>query len=328
MSFSYYLNFILFLSLFKIFYPRVDSKRVKPVIGIYGNSYPENDDEQFINGTYYPLSYVYWLESVGVEVMAIHYWYSFDIIDEILNKVNGILFLGGGRKMHKNGTWEIKAKYIMDFSLENQLPIWGTCQGFQLLAILLSDNYTFLRNVFDDNNILHGQEITDYTKSSKMYHLFTEKDFNILQYGNSTIYNHREGFFLEDFYREKRLNELFIVTGISEDKNGLKFINSFEGKNDSIKIFATQFHPEKNPYKRNNYILEQNIDSLKVSQLLVMSFYEEVKKNKNKFDSSSNKEGDRAQFDFFDTKIGMPNCNFDRNSETCYYYKRKEYSIE
>ena len=328
MSFSYYLNFILFLSLFKIFYPRVDSKRVKPVIGIYGNSYPENDDEQFINGTYYPLSYVYWLESVGVEVMAIHYWYSFDIIDEILNKVNGILFLGGGRKMHKNGTWEIKAKYIMDFSLENQLPIWGTCQGFQLLAILLSDNYTFLRNVFDDNNILHGQEITNYTKSSKMYHLFTEKDFNILQYGNSTIYNHREGFFLEDFYREKRLNELFIVTGISEDKNGLKFINSFEGKNDSIKIFATQFHPEKNPYKRNNYILEQNIDSLKVSQLLVMSFYEEVKKNKNKFDSSSNKEGDRAQFDFFDTKIGMPNCNFDRNSETCYYYKRKEYSIE
>ena len=322
------MNFILFLSLFKIFYPRVDSKRVKPVIGIYGNSYPENDDEQFINGTYYPLSYVYWLESVGVEVMAIHYWYSFDIIDEILNKVNGILFLGGGRKMHKNGTWEIKAKYIMDFSLENQLPIWGTCQGFQLLAILLSDNYTFLRNVFDDNNILHGQEITDYTKSSKMYHLFTEKDFNILQYGNSTIYNHREGFFLEDFYREKRLNELFIVTGISEDKNGLKFINSFEGKNDSIKIFATQFHPEKNPYKRNNYILEQNIDSLKVSQLLVMSFYEEVKKNKNKFDSSSNKEGDRAQFDFFDTKIGMPNCNFDRNSETCYYYKRKEYSIE
>ena len=116
---------------------------VKPVIGIYGNSYPENNDK-FINCTYYPISYVYWLESAGAEVMAIHYWYPLDIIDEILDKVNGILFLGGGRKII-NGVWEMKAKYIMEKSLINQLPVWGTCQGFQLMGILISNNFTLLR---------------------------------------------------------------------------------------------------------------------------------------------------------------------------------------
>ena len=319
----FYFSIILFFAFLKIFSSQT-SEKVKPVIGIYGNSYPENDDEDYINGTYYPISYVYWLESVGAEVMAIQYWYPYDVIEEILNKVNGVLFLGGSRNIHKNGTWEIKAKYIMEYSLVNQLPIWGTCQGFQLLGILMSNNYTLLRYGFDDNNVLHGIELTNNAKTSKIYHLFSEEDLNILQYGNSTIYNHHYGFFPEEFYKEKRLNELFVVTSISEDKNGLKFIDSFEGKNDSIKIFAVQFHPEKNPNKRYNYPVEQNIDSLKVSQLLAMSFFEEVKKNKNKFDSISNDEGDRAQFDFFDTKRGTSNCKFEKETETCYFYKNEE----
>ena len=110
---------LLFFSSMKIFF----SKKYKPVIGIYGNSEPENDDEKFINGTYYPLSYVYWLESMGAEVMAIHYWYPYDVIDEILHKVNGILFLGGSRDIHKNGTWEQKASYIMEQSLNNYLTL-------------------------------------------------------------------------------------------------------------------------------------------------------------------------------------------------------------
>lgn len=315
-----YLFFILFISLLKPFNTQ-NNDDIKPVIGIYGNSDPENNDT-FINGTYYPLSYIYWLESAGAEVMAIHYWYPLDVIDEILNKVNGILFLGGGRDIHKEGIWEIKAKYIMEQSLLNQLPVWGTCQGFQLMGILMSENYTLLRYGFDDINVLHGLEINENTKSSKMYNLLTENDFEILQYGNSTHYYHHYGFYPEEFYKEKRLNELFIVTSISEDKNGLKFIDSFEGKNDSIKFFAVQFHPEKGPFKRFNYQVEQNIDSIIIGQKLGIGFVNEAKKNKNRFDSSENNEGDRVQFDFFNTREGNPNCKLE--NEICYFGKKEE----
>ena len=256
--------------------------------------------------------------------MAIHYWYSLDVIDEIMNKVNGILFLGGSRTLIKDGVWEMKAKYIIDQSLKINLPIWGTCQGFQLMGVLTSNNFTILRYGFDDVDVMHGVEMTNYTKSSIMYKLFTENDFEILENGNSTIYYHNLGFYPKEFFREKRLNELFIVTSISEDKNGLKFIGSYEGKNDSIKLYATQYHPEKNPFKRYNYPVEQNIDSLIVSQKLVMIFVEEARKNENRFDSTSNDEGDRAQFDFFDTYRGTRNGKFYREKDEIMVFSKNE----
>ena len=311
---------LLILSIIIFINTQSNDNLFKPVIGIYGNSNPENNDT-YINGTYYPLSYIYWLESAGAEVMAIHYWYPNDVIDEILNKVNGVLFLGGGRDIHKDGIWEIKAKYIMDQALLIELPIWGTCQGFQLMGVIMSGNYSLLKNGFTDADVPHGLEITEKAKSSKMFKLFSEKDYDILQYRNSTLYNHQLGFYPEEFYKEERLNELFKVTSISEDTKGLKFIDSFEGKYGNIKFFAVQFHPEKNPFKRYGYSVEQSIDSLLVSQKLAMNFIDETRKNQNRFESSANDEGDRAQFDFFNTYQGTPNANLNND---IYYFSKKE----
>lgn len=190
--------FILLLSSINIIYTQRSDDLIKPVIGLYGNPYPE-DNDTFVNGTFYYISYIYWLESAGAEVMAIHYWYPLDVIDEILDKVNGVLFLGGGRTLIKDGIWEKKAKYIMEQSLIKYLPVWGTCQGFQLMGVLRSNNFTFLRYGYDEVNVMHGAEMTKYTKSSIMYKLFTENDFKILENGNSTIYYHHYGFYPEEF---------------------------------------------------------------------------------------------------------------------------------
>ena len=308
----------LLLLLFLALLINIDSKAIKPVIAIYGNSDPENDDESFLNGTYYPISYVYWLESLGAEVMALHYWYSYEEIDEILQKINGVLFLGGSRDIHKEGTWEKKAKYIMMKSMEYDLPFWGTCQGFQLIGTLLSDNYTLLKQAYDDVNVLHSLEINKNTRKSKMYRLFTPSEIDLLVHTNSTIYNHHWGFFPNEYHNEQKLEELTIVTSDSEDHNGTKFVNSYEGKND--KIFAVQFHPEKNPFKRIDYNVEQNIESLKVSQKLGLNFIELTRRNQNKFLSNINDEGDRAKYDFFNTYNGTKNCNYKK--EICYFYKQ------
>ena len=314
--------FIFVIILFSLLLLRIDNAPIKPVIGIYGNSEPENGDESFINGTYYPISYVYWLESAGAEVMAIHYWYSDEIIDEILQKINGVLFLGGGRIFIREGTWEKKAKYIFDQSIRKDIPMWGTCQGFQLMATIISDNYTLLKHEFDDVNILHNLEINDLTKSSNMFKLFTPNEFDLLTHTNSTIYNHEWGFYPEEYYNDKILEEMTLVTSISEDHRHSKFINTFEGKKNNF--YAVQFHPEKNPFKRRNYYLDQNIESLKVSQKLLFNFVQQTRKNGNRFNSKINEEGDRAKFDFFNTYNGTKNCNYDKETEFCYFYKKEE----
>ena len=306
---------ILYFCLLLLLFLQINNVPIKPVIGIYGNSNPENDDEEFLNGTYYPMSYVYWLESGGAEVMAIHYWYSEEEIKEILNKINGILFLGGGREFKKEGTWELKAKYIIDQSIKMNLPFWGTCQGFQLIGTIISENYTLLKHEFVDKNILHNLEINNSTKKSKMFKLFTPNDIDLLVYTNSTIYNHEWGFYPNEYLDNEKLENMTLVTSIAQDDKKSKFINSFEGIN--YDFFGVQFHPEKNPFKRNNYFLEDNIESLKVSQKLLFNFVQISRKNGNKF---NNKE-EKNKYDFFDTYNGTKNCNYNKDDECCYFYK-------
>ena len=307
--------FIFLLILFSLLFLNIDNKSIKPVIAIYGNSEPENGDEEFINGTYYPRSYVYWLESFGAEVMAIHYWYSYEEIDEILQKINGVLFLGGGRLFLKNATWEKKAKFIIEKSMEYKLPFWGTCQGFELMGIILSDDFTLLKNEFKDSNILHNLEMNENTKRSNMFKLFLPKDYDILENTNSTIYNHVWGFYPDEFTQNENLKKMTLVTSTAQDNGGNKFINSFEGKNDEF--YAVQFHPEKNPFKRRNYQLEQNMEGLKVSQKLGLNFIQQAKKIKNKLS-----ENDRIKYDFFDTYNGTKNCEYNQEDETFYFYKK------
>ena len=50
-------------------------------------------------------------------------------------------------------------------------------------------------------------------------------------------------------------------------------------------------------------------------------------KNKNRFDSSNNNEGDRAQFDFFNTYIGTANSNYDNMCSYGINYPNWRYSI-
>ena len=301
---------------FSLLFILINNLPIKPVIGIYGNSYPENGPENTTNGSYYPMSYVYWLESGGADVMAIHYWYSEEEINKILHKINGVLFLGGGRDFSQNQTWEKNAKYIIDQSMQMNLPFWGTCQGFQLIASLLSQNLSLLKNEFDDVNILHSLDINNSTKTSKMFQLFTQNDFDLLTHTNSTIYNHVWGFLPEDFLGNENLKNMTLVTSISQDHNGTKFIDSYEGINSDF--FAVQFHPEKNPFKRANYFLEDNTESLKVSQKLVFNFVQISRKNGNKFGND-----DRDKYDFFDTYNGTKNCEYNPKDECCYFYKNK-----
>ena len=54
----------------------------------------------------------------------------------------------------------------------------------------------------------------------------------------------------------------------------------------------------------------------------MMGFMDEVKKNKNRFNSKINDEGDRAKFDFFDTYKGTKNCKYEKSSEMFYFSKK------
>ena len=84
----------------------------------------------------------------GAQVVPIFAFNSTEYLDDILSKVNGVLFTGGGIDFNMKNKWTQTADHILKYAINqnkngNPYPVWGTCLGFELLVYLTSG--------YDDN---------------------------------------------------------------------------------------------------------------------------------------------------------------------------------
>ena len=293
-------------------------KLKKPIIGIYGNSYPQNDNK-YHNGSYIPGSYIYYLESFGAELVAIHQWYSYNEIDILLNQINGVLFPGGDRDVIINEFWERKALYIFKKCVELNIPLFGICQGFQLINIFVAQDQNVLIKGYKDFSVLHNSSIINHYKNHKLFSLFEPNDIYNFIHKNSSVYFHSLGVPIHLFNNNQLLSKYLKITSISEDSNKKSFINTIEGINDNIKVYAIQSHPEKIVYMRsNNYTAQHSNVALKISHLIGLFFIKEVRKNSNIFNESL-----RDNYDFFNTYENKTKYfHYDYNTNSYYFKKR------
>ena len=71
----------------------------------------------------------------GAQVVPIFAYSSTTYLDEILSKVNGVLFTGGGITFNISTHWTASADRILKYAIAqnkkgNTFPVWGTCLGF------------------------------------------------------------------------------------------------------------------------------------------------------------------------------------------------------
>ena len=251
--------------LFQIFLlKKIDSK---PIFGILSLPEPIDDNTTFVNESI-DGAYINWLESAGAIVLPLHVWYSQSELKDILDQINGVLLQGSFRLLNFSSKWEINARYIFNYTIENHLPIYGICFGFRILNIFMSKNDSCMIRMRNHGN--HNIElIPNVGKKSNLFSLFKEKDFESFEKNNTTVFIHRFGITPEMFYNEKNLVENYILTSFGYDLDGVKFIDSIE--NNELNIYGTQFHPEKTPFLRmKKYKRNHDNDSLRRSQLLAM----------------------------------------------------------
>ena len=273
----------LYLLLISIILTKQYDKNFKPTIGIYAMPYPKNDYSIY-NQTLVGIPYIRWLESSGANVLIIQQWYSNKEIDDILNNINGVLLIGDERNITLNQSWEKNLTYLVNKSLDKNIPIWATSLGFEIIHVLIA-NKDILEFGFDDKNVIHSFNLTD--NNSKMFSLFDESLLKSLN-NNSGYYNHKFSLNKTRFNTEKKLTDFFKITSYSKDMKSKEFINSVEGINK--KIYATQFNPEKIPFQRKNYNnIEYEKNSIRVSTFLGIFFVEECRKNGNKFNLDKKK---------------------------------------
>ena len=305
------------LSLLVLLITFVPTLQYKPIIGIYANPYPDTD-YTINNGTVVFGSYVRWLESAGAEVLAIHQWYTHEQIDDVLSKINGVLFMGGGRDFNTSALWEQNALYIMRSAIEKGFRIWGSCLGFQLIGVLLSEDESILKLGYDHMGYLDNLTFTSSTLESKTFSLLNANELDSLKNKNAAIFFHTWGISEDDWNSNEKLNQLFTITSLGKDAKGNVFVSSFEGKNNNI--FATQFHPEANPYVRyDGYEVEHTVECLRISHKLGFSFVKQAKKVLNRMEYH-----ERKRFDFINTFAKGSEDRHEEDDDAYFFFKKEQ----
>jgi len=98
-----------------------------------------------------------WIESAGARVAVIPFDAPEAELRSIFRSINGVLFPGGGLNLTADQPFFKVSKLFYELALEANLkgdyfPLWATCQGFQLVAILVAQDFSCvvkLNPIFD-----------------------------------------------------------------------------------------------------------------------------------------------------------------------------------
>lgn len=256
----------------------------KPIIGILTNPIPDNVDqvtESFIN-----VNYVKWLEAAGAEIVPIHAWFSDSELDSVLSKVNGILLQGGSTYLGLDSPFVITATKILKRVIKEKdqnnkiLPVWGTCQGFELIHVIVSGSRSVLEQ-YNSYNILSNLQISsDANKTSKVFSLFSDQDIINIKSESLTAEFHHFGIGLEDYKIFSDLENFFLQTSFAFDTDNKIYVATVEAKN--YPIYGVQFHPEKTSFDRfSNDNIPQGINAVRVANNFANYFVNTARSNDN-----------------------------------------------
>lgn len=242
--------------------------------------------------SYIAASYVKQLEMAGAQVIPLLYDYDEDELRTLLSGINGVLFPGGEAEIIKNNSSGEKnltyfgrhSKFITDHIVwmnekGTYFPLFGTCLGHEIIAIAISEDYDVLSKVNSSN---HCQQIefNNYTNISKIFGSISENLLNYITDNNGAYYNHNYAVEDQNYEKDKKLNNFFHITSYSHDKNGTKFINTFEGK--KLPVYSWQFHPEKPVFEWKLVDdINHSPEMVEFSQEIANFIVNEARKNNN-----------------------------------------------
>ncbi|KRX05872.1 hypothetical protein PPERSA_03809 [Pseudocohnilembus persalinus] len=279
------------------FLEQLETQNKKPVIGVY--TQPAHFDPYWNDEYQYILQdNVQFIENAGGQVVAIPYNGTDDQLIELFNGINGLFFTGGGMDLDintpvQNTTQEYNvflrnAAFLIELAKEANnkgdfFPVWGTCQGFEIMNIVQADNeHSVLKPIEDDENVPRAGVFNSQSR------LFEDMSADLLNYAmtnNILFYYHEWAVFPYEYVKFDQLSEFYDIIGYSTNGktvfNGIPYVAAIEGKN--YPFYAVQFHPEITLYD-NNKNTNTTPESLEFAAHFGLFFIKQAKKNTHKYD--------------------------------------------
>jgi len=258
----------------------------RPTIGII-TQVKKNEDYNYIMA-----AYVKFVEQSGSRVVPINPADSDEHILDLMSKINGVIYPGGGTPLiDEDGLTEYskKGKLILDKAKEMNdegihFPVWAICLGIQEVALIEAPYQdVLLSGYFDSYNYANNVTFVSNLAKSKMFSHMPQHLINALKKENITFNSHHDGVVPQTFEKYDSLKE-YNVLAVSYDNDGVEYVASIEHKR--YPIFAHQYHPEKNAFIwKESLVVPHTQNAIELQQYYANFFIGEAKKNTNKFDS-------------------------------------------
>ncbi|KAK9816035.1 hypothetical protein WJX74_001849 [Apatococcus lobatus] len=219
----------------------------RPLIGIVSEpGGPSPEGYSYIAG-----SYVRFIESAGARAVPIPYDLPIDETKRRFGLINGVLIPGGAGTLAAGYQFFDTAKLLMELALAandqgDYFPVHGTCLGFQLMCIAISQNESLLSS-FDAGNYPSVQSLTQAAGNSRFYAHFPDQLRSDVMDLPITMQNHHFGVTLESFRDSQKLTSFFDLLSTAKDRQGKEYVNTIEGK--KYPFSGCEWHPEKNAYE-------------------------------------------------------------------------------
>jgi len=262
----------------------------RPIIGIL--TQPSDSSLTKYGSNYIAASYVKYVESAGARVVPVRHDAPFSVLQQYFNQLNGILFPGGGSDL--NNTTLFKAgNYLYNLALEaadrgDIFPIFGHCQGFELLTMITSQNFNILGFV-DAENITLPLNFTSNAKNSRMFSKAPAEIINTLATQPVTMNNHQWGLYPSTYNKNTVLNTFYNVLSLNDDREGTTFVSTMESK--KYPIYAVQWHPEKNQFEWNpDEVINHTPSAIQAMEYMSSFFVSQARLSSHAYPSAAAEE--------------------------------------
>ncbi|CAG9315880.1 unnamed protein product [Blepharisma stoltei] len=274
----------------------------RPVIGILTIPIFPYNNWNTTATTYIAASYVKYVEMGGARVVPLRSDHSYEELNYLFTRLNGILFTGGTANLFDNSTYPVptlgpdyaaKACYLYNLvkqANDNGIyyPLWATCLGFETIQICENTEYATLGNFNGEPPYIRANNFTKKAYTSRIFNnigrRYGEVMMRVMTEKQTSLLSHSNGISTSMYSYQNNLTEFFDVLSVMHDKSGNPFVAMIEAKD--YPIYGTQFHPEKNIYEWSPASPQpHDFYSVKASTYLSNFFVSEARRNNNTFES-------------------------------------------
>jgi len=232
-----------------------EARNNRPIIGILSQELDEDIDRKLPKGhnytSYIAASYVKWVESGGARVVPIIIGKPKSYYEKLFAGLNGLLIPGGSAPLTGPGGYAEVGDWFFEMAKKanddgDYFPIWGTCNGFELLTVLsVSDDQSRLTDCYSEDQAL-PLHLRGTWRQSRIYGQAPKHIIRDLTKERVTINFHHFCLSPTNFTKFK-MNHFWNALSVNRDFYDLEYISTIEAKN--YPFIGVQFHPEKNIFE-------------------------------------------------------------------------------